>query len=332
MRNLKILSVIITFFLIVMSCKSDNNAIDTNADQAPFSTIFKDKRYENGFFVGSTNEANPNVVGKLNYGGTVTTTPVWRIGQWNCINNDLMKAVYSFVNNQFEYKVGTNGNRIAVNKTDGTLTLEINASTEYGLNRITSNPRKANEPWPTLLCEYKLPDTEILKISDKKEIHMDIDYKVLKLEDKMPAGTTNPALHSATFQWYITVQNRNTLSTEYGQYLWFGLCFHDKRYDFAPSYAAQDGGKENNTGMFIYIPDMKQIMSTQGKAEIGKKFSVDFDVLPILREAFTLAQKRNFLTKTKWEDLYVGATNIGWEVTGTYDVSVEINQFDIKYK
>lgn len=314
------------------SCKKGTSPVVPDPGSITYSTLFKDTSYANGFFVGSTSEANPNVIGKLNYGGTVTATPVWEIAQWNCLNNDLMKATYSIINNQYQYQVGTNGNRIAVDKTNGTLTLECNASTEYGLNGITSNPRKVNEPWPTLLCEYTIPDVSILKIADQKEIHMTIDYKVLKLEDKMPSGTTNPALHSASFQWYITVQNRNLSSAEYGQYLWFGLCFYDKRYDYAPFYAAQDGGQANNTGMFIYIPDMKPILSSQGPAEIGKKFIVDVNVLPIIREAFTLAQQRNFLTQTKWEDLYIGGTNIGWEVTGTYNVAVEINQFDIKYR
>ena len=314
------------------SCKTGTSPIVTDTLPITYSTLFKDTSYANGFFVGSTNEANPNVIGKLNYGGTVTATPVWEIAQWNCLKNDLMKATYSFINNQYQYQVGTNGNRIAVDKTNGTLTLECNASTEYGLNGITSNPRKANEPWPTLLCECTIPDVSILKIADQKEIHMRIDYKVLKLNDKMPSGTTDPTLHSAQFQWYITVQNRNTSSAEYGKYIWFGLCFHDKRYDYAPFFAAQDGGKENNTGMFIYVPDMKPIMSAQGKAEIGKKFSVDVDVLPIIHSAFTLAQQRNFLTKTKWEELYIGTTNIGWEVPGTYDVAVEINQLNIKYR
>jgi len=325
-------SVAIILLLMSVSCKKGTDPVVPDPGPITYNTLFKDKFYANGFNVSSTNEANPNIQGRLNYGGTVTATPIWRIGQWNCINNDLMKAGYSFINNQYEYKVGTNGNRIAVNTTNGTLTLELNASTEYGLNGITSNPRKQNEPWPALLCECEIPESRILKISDKKEIRMTIDYKVLRIEDKMPSGTTNVNLHSAQFQWFITVQNRNTVSAEFGRYIWFGLDFHDKRYDYAPFYAAQDGGKENNTGAFIYMPDMKPLMSNQGKAEINKKFNVDIDVLPIIREAFTLAQQRNFLTKTKWEDLYVGATNIGWEVPGTYDVAVEINQFDIKYR
>jgi len=321
-------------FISCVSCEPTNDAEDADPSTVIpvfYKSLFTDKSYANGFYVSSTNEANSSMQGKLDYGGTVTATPVWRIGQWNCINNDMLLANYLFLNNQHEYRTGVTGNRIAVNTINGTLTLELNASTEYGLNGITSNPRKQNEPWPALLCDCSLPETRILKISDKSEIRMALEYKVLKIEDKMPVGTTDVNLHTAHFQWFITVQNRNKSSEEYGRYIWFGLNFHDKRYDYAPFYAAQDGGKENNTGAFIYMPEMQPLMVAHGKSEIGRKFNVDINILPIIRKAFTLAQQRNFLTKTKWEELYIGGTNIGWEVSGTYDVSVEVYKFDIKY-
>lgn len=331
MNKLSFFSVVFFLLVFMVSCNDDVNPVEPEPELV-YSTLFKDKLYSNGFSVGSTDEGNPGLVGKLDYGGKAIDDPLWMIGQWNCINNDLMDANYTFVNNKHGYKVGTDGNRIVVDTSDGTLTLELNASTEYGLNGITSNPRQLYEPWPALLCEYTIPETEILKVSDKEEIRMVVDYKVTKLDDRMPSGTTDVNLHSAQFQWFITVQNRNTSSEEFGRYIWFGFDFHDKRYAYAPFYAAQDGGKENNTGAFIYMPAMEPLMSNQGGAEVNKKFWVDIDVLPIIRDAFTLAQQRNFLTGTNWEDLYVGASNIGWEVPGTYDVAVEIYQFEIKYR
>ncbi len=333
-NNISIFFVIIVLLGATSSCEKDDYTIAPTPEPKPkpeYTSLFSDKKYENGFTVGFVDESNGQEKGKLDYEGKVTGTPVWNIGQWNCINNDLMTATYSFVNDVNIYKVGDKGNKLAVNTTTGTLTLELNSSTEYGLNGIMSNPRKLYEPWPALLCEYSLSESEILKISDKEEIRMIVDYKVTKLEDKMPSGTLNTNLHAAQFQWFITVQNRNKESKEFGRYIWFGFDFHDTRYDYTPAYAAQDGGKENNTGAFIYMPDMKPLMSIQGKSEVNKKFWVDIDVLPIIKDAFALAQKRNFLTETNWEDLYIGASNIGWETPGTYDVSVDIYNLEIKY-
>ena len=320
--------------LSILSCEKETepDASDGLNPEPEYSSLFTDTMFENGFSVSSTDEGNGNAVGTLNYDGKATDTPVWKIGQWNCINNDLMNATYSFVDNKHEYHVGTEGNRIAVDTKTGTLTLELNSSTEYGKNGIASNPRRQNEPWPALLCEYSLSESQILKVADKEEIHMVVDYKVTKIEDKIPMGRINPNLHAAQFQWFITIQNRNKLSEDFGHYIWFGFDFHDTRYDYTPAYFAQDGGKENNTGSFIYMSEMEPLMSDLGKAEVNKKFEVDIDVLPIMHDAFALAQERNYLTKTNWEDLYIGASNIGWETPGTYDVVVDIYQFDIIYR
>lgn len=323
---------VFALLLFFSSCKDNNpTPTPTVSPTKVYKLLFLDSKYVNGFYLSSTDEANHTTAGKLDYNGTVNATPFWKIGQWNCMNNDMLKATYSFVNNKHTYRVGTMGNMVAVNAADGTITLENNASTEYGLNGIASNPRKALEPWPALLLEQAISQTRIMKVSDKTEVRMVASYKVTKLTDKMPIGTTNPSLHAASFLWYITIQNRTVGSPEFGKYVWFGLVLHDNRYDYAPAFAAVDGGKENNTGAFIYIPDMKPIMSSFGKAQVGKQFNLDVDIMPYIKTALTTAQSRNFLTKTTLNDLYIGATNIGWEVFGTYDVTVEINNFNIKY-
>ncbi len=303
---------------------------EKNLKNLGYSKLLKDSNYLNGFKLSSTNESNGNQHGVLDYGGTVNN-PVWLVAQWNNLNNDLLNAYYSKVSTMNTYET-SGGFKVVSNTANGELVLQVNASSEYGLNGITSNPRRMNEPWPTLLLEQSLSESDILKISDKEEIRMAIKYNVLFLIDKIPAGTFNPNLHSAQFQWFITVQNRNMSSPDYGRYIWFGLNFYDKRYDFPPLYAAQDGGKEQNTGAFIYMPDMRNIMGSQGKTEIGKYMDINVDILPIISEAFRLAQERNYLTNTTWNDLYIGATNIGWEVPGTYDVSVLIQSVNILYR
>jgi hypothetical protein len=331
MIKLSFFTIVTVGLLFFNSCRKEDEI--TAPDPEPdYHSLFTDKLYEKGFSLSSVDEGNGNTVGTLNYNGKATGSPVWKIGQWNCINNNLANATYSFVDNRHEYRVGTEGNRIAVDTKTGTLTLELNSSTEYGKNGITSNPRKQNEPWPALLCEYSLSESQILKVAGKKEIHMIVDYKVTKTEDKTPRGRINPNLHAAQFQWFITIQNRNKTSEDFGHYIWFGFDFFDTRYDFTPAYFAQDGGKENNTGAFIYMPDMKPLMVNLGKAEVNKMFEVDIDVLPVIRDAFALAQERHYLTKSTWEELYIGASNIGWETPGTYDVAVDIFRFDIKYR
>jgi hypothetical protein len=217
-----------------------------------------------------------------------------------------------------------------VDTQSGSVILGLNTESEYGQNGHTTNPRKEEEPWPTLLLEYACSENQLLNISNQREIRMVIEYELLKVEDKIPAGKTNTNLHTAQFQWYITVQNRNHSSSDYGRYIWFGLCFYDKRYDFTQLYASEDKGP-NNTGAFIYVPAMRDIMGAQGKTEVGKAMVVDVDILPIIQTAYTVAQQRGYLPNTSWEELYIGGTNIGWEITGTYNAEVRIDSFNIKY-
>lgn len=326
---------LMTFILFVFfSCENPEPEMrmatkEKDEEKPQYLKLLKDPNYHNGFKLGSTDESNPNQHGVLDYGGTVKN-PVWLIAQWNNLNNDLLSANYRQEGTKNTYE--TNGGfKVVSNTANGELELQVITSSEYGLNDITSNPRKTNEPWPTLLIEQNLSENEILKISDKEEIRMAIKYNVFSLIDKIPTEI-HPDLHTAQFQWFITVQNRNMSSPDYGRYIWFGLNFYDKRYDFPPLYAAQDGGKEQNTGAFIYMPDMRDIMGSQGRTEIGKYMDINVDILPIISEAFRLAHERNYLTNTTWNDLYIGATNIGWEVPGTYDVSVLIQSVNILYR
>lgn len=328
-----ILSILVTSSLF-FSCKSSLHTVEINEDKnniQSYRNLLPDT-YSNGFEVGMTKEGDPALHGTLDLGGTATGTKFWRLAQWNCYNNDMMKAQYKFENDKHEYFISPVGNQFVVDTKNNILVLECISSTEYGKNGITSNPRKNYESWPHLLIEHNWTDNNCLRISDKQEIRMCVDYTILKVEDKIPVGKKDKSLHAAQFQWYITAQNRNELSEDYGRYIWFGLSFYDNRYEFTPFYAAQDGGKEHNTGAFIYTPDMQQILGVEGKTEIGKKVSVNVDILPLIKEAFTLAQQRNYLSQTKWKDLYIGHTNIGWEVPGTYDVAVEISKLNILYR
>ena len=322
--------------LFLVACSNDDvtepdNSNDGQEVQYEYQTLLTDPTYSKGFWLGSTDESNGNNQGKLDYNGITTEMPVWKLSQWNCINNDMAQATYSSNGNLHTYQT-TGGNKLSVDTSSGIISLEVNTASEYGLNGITSNPRKENEAWPTLLIEYTLDDSHILQVSQQKEIRMEINYIVNKVEDHIPPGQFNANLHSAQFQWFITIQNRTIGSLDFGRYIWFGLNLYDKRYEYAPFYAAADGGKENNTGAFIYMPDMINVMGEQGSCKIGKEMKVDVDILPIIKDAFQLAQQRNYLLNTTWNDLYIGATNVGWEVPGTYNVSVTIQTLALKYR
>ena len=296
-----------------------------------YKYMFPDPKFKMGFRLGSPIEGNPKNIGLLTYGSTNATTPFWKIAQWNNINSDLSKASFSRQGSNFVFE--SSGSKIAVDTTKGKILMEINTSAEYGKNGITHNPRRQGEAWPCLFVSCNFKDEQIVKISDLNEIFMTMNYKLIKCDNKMPAGVIDKSLHAAQFFFYITAKNHNRSSPDFGKYLWFGLVYFDTRHDFSPLYAAKDGGgKPVSTGMFIYQPSMRELLGANGKTEVGKQINSEINILPHLKEAFRLAQERNFLTNTNWDDLYIMSTNYGWEVPGTYDVAIEISNANVKYK
>jgi hypothetical protein len=293
-------------------------------------SVLPDKNYAAGFLLSQSNRSTSIPQGKLELGGEAKGEKFWRISQWWSINNDLTNAVYSKTGNTHTYQALVDGSRLTVDPVAGSISLGMSASKEYGLNGITTNPRVSGEAWPHLLLEQGLSRYDQVKISDKKELRMDLTYNVTKFVDMMPAGTTNTGLHCCMFNWYITVNNRNVNSPDYGKFFWFGLKYYDNRYDFAAEYAAQDAGKVGATDAFIYKPAMQPLMVT--KTVIGQPKTVNVDILPFIISGFALAQSRGYLTNSTLDELFVGSTNIGWEVQGTYDVDVSILNLDMSYQ
>jgi hypothetical protein len=215
-----------------------------------------------------------------------------------------------------------------VNVETGQVYLELNASADYG-----DTARVEGQSWPHLLiCQnYSAADTKSLDKAEEVRLSMDFDF--IKFDDVM-GSNANKGLHACQFQWYITVQNVNPESPDYGDYFWFGLQFFDNRYTFCVQGLVVDGGKDTATGKAIYTLDMKRVMNYK-IVEAGESYSIDYDILPNIKEALAAVQQMtelNSFKNTTLSDLKIGHTNIGWEMPGTYDGAVLINDFDIQLK
>lgn len=323
--------IIMSVLVLHAGCSKKNNPVEEPPPEEviPYTALFKDTLYKNGFSVGHVQDGTPGVATILTYGGIAPGNPFWSIGQWNNYNNDLKDAVLTSAGGLHEYNT-ENASAVRINTGTGTVQLQLNTESEYGYSAVCPvNPRRAGDKWPHILLAYDVPQNDLLKISGKQEIIMAADFTIDEVENKIPAGTYNPDLHAAQFQWFITVQNRNMQDDGYGEYFWFGLSYYDSRHDFSPHYSARDG---NTTGMFIYIPAMQQILGATGKTEPGKNMKVSTNVLPIIETAFELAKQRGYMQKTNKDDLHIASMNIGWELPGTYNVRSTIRKLNIYYR
>lgn len=68
-----------------------------------------------------------------------------------------------------------------------------------------------------------------------------------------------------------------------------------------------------------------------GESSKGGWIAIDRDLLPLMREALTTAWAKGFLSGSREPgDYYIGGMNLGWELTGTFDVELEIRNLSLK--
>ncbi len=301
--------------------------------------LLKDLNFSRGFDVTlfHANSSNGNLAGQLDYDGNKADgDSVWRMAQWGCTNDMATEGAFKREGSVITYDDGAKFLRVDTAKT-GTVTLGIKGSEEYTRD-ADGNIRErtdGTENWPHILIEQ----TVMADTSDCKHLYMEVDYKVTKCESLVDRTLypLNTSLNAAQFQWFITLADSNPDSESYGEAMWFGFSMFDTRaQDGTPGgLASYDGGKEDSTGLFIYMVSLDAVAKQQNgsvnvpTAVIGKDVSVKIDILPYLKQAIKIARQNGALMGASADQLVIGSTNIGWELPGNYDAEVEISYLNI---
>lgn len=296
--------------LLLMGC---SQSAASGAEYGVEKDLIPDKYFEQGFVLtgfDSRPEYNQRHIGEIDY-GREGLTPVWRIGQWGCKKN-LVDAEYTVEEGLDVFRDGSKV--LKVNRATGAFALDCDAAAD---GVYAAGARKENEPWIHFILEIpQFSEYTMLK---------DIDYLTFYLEFCLTKGINqcgteyNPNLHSSMFLWYITVSDLTNPS----EYFWFGLPIYDNRSDYSPEFAAQDGGKEDSTSAFIFNPAGNTFLDLPVRT--GNNNILSRDMLPTIRQAFALAQERGFMKNVGYENLGITSMYIGWELPGTFDVGMEVN-------
>ena len=260
---------------------------------------------------------------------TQEETVKWTLAQWS--------ARYSFMDETVSREwqptegvwfVSSPNEVFGVDTNTGLLTFQCTASKCYGA------PRQAAEPWMHLLIETAFTREENWgKLSEMKHLRIYADTQLTKFEDHM-GEAFNSGIHAAQFLMYLTVQNLNQDSKDYGKYIWFGIGMFDNRSEEIAAYYNLDPGtgsmiyslasSETCTGNYRYTKD--------GKIQAGEDtpwVSYYKDVIDDMRKAFETVQAEGMLQNSTWNDMYIAGMNIGWEVPGTYDVEMRVKNLDV---
>ena len=290
-----------------------------NDDTAKSQPLFLDTHFRRGFLLSYPDSKKGAAAEAVLDFDDTSNKPIWRLCQWGtkhslanarCIND--ADGDVSYGNDAKKVSVGAGGSD------NRDLVLEINGSNEYG-----NWARKQGESWPHLLVEQQV--CEVYPLEKLARLDFNLGIKRLYCENRMATDACNPELHAAQFQMFLVVKNINQNSNDSGNYFWFGVPFYDSRYDVPPSYKAKDGGKADATGKFIYTIAGENVTSEPLKEKQWAE--IDIDLLPYIKAGLEEAVKRGYLKGSNPGDYAVVGMNMGWELPGTLDASIQIRDF-----
>lgn len=316
-----------TFLIIVLTqltvflfadAKKNRTAIMVPQPDSDTSSLLQDARFQNGFLLTGTNtSAVRNDQFIFPFGGTPSEVR-WGLAEWGSryklagVKKKVHagKIIYSNKGKCVVFERLGNSNKI---------TMDVTASDEYTM------PRRNGQDWAHLLLGQEIKDKPYLK--NLEGLILQISGRLTKSVLQMKEAEFDKGLHTAQFQLFITVQDLNPVSSQYGDLFWFGIPFYDYRYKDIERYAAQDLGKADASGKFIYNMGSADFM--KGSFHNGEWISIEKDIYPMLKDAVKIAKERGYLTGSAFEDLGLSSLNIGWEVPGTLDVGFEFKNFDV---
>jgi len=291
-------------------CKSESFKIDTNYKHTDTIKIITDNLFTGGINLVGISSSDPRPIEVLYPFGKTNLQTVWEMPQWASRFN-LQGVKPEIKNDSVIYK--NEGKKVSflLKNGEAIVNMEVYASKEY----LTT--RKEGESWPHLLLEQK---TNPIKLVNLKKLTYSIDAKLNYALNKMREDY-NPGLHTCQITVYLLVQNNNNQSVGYGDYFWFGLPLYDYRHRDLEEYGAQDLGKEDATNKYILNVASETLFS--GSLHDKQWIFINKDIYPQLLAAFNQAKKKGYLKTSSITDMSIESTNLGWEVPGTFDCSIQ---------
>jgi len=276
------------------------------------TNLLKDSKFRKGFMLKGLNSIRDGNKSIYDFKTHSDIAPDWFLCQWNSKYNLAEGGVLSKSGESFE--ISDRSKSIASDGTGG-LTFVLNANEEY------DSPRLTGQPWPHLLIEQDFEKKH--RISDLKKINLNCSFKLVNFTDYLKGSAQHH--HTAQFVWVVVLGNENPLSKNYGRIIWVVFCLFDSRYEFVPLFTEQDSALPD--GDFIYSFEGQKFIDTPLSAK--ETVNMDFDLYPHIEGILQTAQKCGFMTDTGIDDLVLKNTNMGFEITGTYDAAVTVKDIGI---
>ena len=300
-----------------------SNTFGLPLDGYESQVLFKDPTFENGFTVISQQTVNNTGValGDFTYNGN-ESTPSWTIAQWNsgpCLWADRTESD--------SYTI-TDGltKTVTYDPDEKSVSMRLNAANVY------NGEAAGSDSWPHLLLEQS-PICNYHTLTDKEQsfYNCSADRIVLSLDIRITDfnGTTNPeGINAAQYLAYFYLKGICDK-----EFIWFGVNLFDDR-GYQDTYWALDEASRK----MIYSVSTKETYGSKNKSLFrnGEPYvsdewvHIELDLTPHITKAINEANNSDtFGYEVNKEDFYIGGTNIGFEIHGNYDCTVEIKNFQL---
>ena len=296
-------------------------------------TLFQDPDFERGFYVSINDNSlgkKPEDHGTWNEYSTTDEKPVWAIGPYFTrldlwTDRDTTTDKYTLTDKEGISTVKYNPEEKSIN-------LRLNGAQNY-----QGKPHIDGEYswWPHLLLNQHFSnlteDQRKKNSADADRIFMDIDVRVLDFKkNPVPEGH-----HSLTFPIFFYLRCDDAP----GSFIYFGaggIIHNAYKPSLTPAWTTDTAAHR-----FIYgtpMADLYNGMENSYNPAQGVYLSSDewkhlrIDLTPHLDRCIEWANRDNaFNVKVSKENLYFAGANIGFEIFGNYDATVEFKNFDMTF-
>lgn len=281
--------------------------------------IIDGSEFENGFSVVSMEapEGQQQILGDFSYPSAVSA-PTWTIAQWSskyCLWDERAESDdYTITDGKTKW--------LSFNPAEKYVSMRLNAANVY-------EGQPADEgAWPHLLLEQSpLKAYENLSEQDKAFYGCDADRMVFSLDARISdfKDTTNSeGINAVQYLAFFYVRSYD------GQhFIWFGVNLFDSR-GLQPTYWSLDTAGSNNMIYAVSTNDSYgsalRSLYRFGKPHVSNDWTkLRLDLSPHLDSLFEkMNESGDFGGSVDKSDFYISGVNIGFEVHGNYDCTVDI--------
>lgn len=291
-----------------------------DAQSAVPGCLLADPHFQRGAEVNDPQEGvGHRVIGRMAGLDAAAPKGDWGLSQWN--TRTPFSGEVAASGGDSRTRVYRSGSKEVVfgppGAADGEVELGLDSGVEYG-----GKPRPAGVRWPHLLLWQKFQPRQAL--STLSSVRFTMDYRLSHLEPIRTSKPYDPATDAAQFSVFLTVQNKNKESKDFGHYVWFGLPLYDNRYAMAPHHEQLD----KFTQKFIYLVDASKF--ADGPAASGRWIHADADLVDEMKTAVRTAKRQGYFeSATGLDDFYITGLNFGWELPGSFDARMQVRNLSL---